>query len=328
MGTNAGDAVLLTFGARGEARRRLFCVPFAGGRPGHLPPVAADLPRRHRGRRRPAARPRPWRRPVRCWTRSGRSSMPSCPAIGAKADLPFAIFGHSMGALIAFELADRARAGAADPPRRTCSSPGDERPTTSPRRRAIQATCPTRSSSTRSTSSYGGVPDAVRNEPELLALFLPALRADVRTFETYAPLDRSSRSRCPVHVYGGADDTHPRPAELAGWQRVAERADHRAACSPATTSTSPTRATALLADIAARWATAPLRWAPSDADAGLGREPIAIVGIGCRLPGGADSPARCGSCCATGSTPSGRSRPTASTSRRSTTSARRRPAGS
>ena len=53
----------------------------------------------------------------------------------------------------------------------------------------------------------------MRQEPELLALLLPALRADVRAFETYAPLtDR--KVRCPVHVYGGDDDRHPRPDQL------------------------------------------------------------------------------------------------------------------
>ena len=51
----------------------------------------------------------------------------------------------------------------------------------------------------------------------------PVLRADVQLFETYAPLtDR--RVHCPVHVYGGAQDRRPKPDELAGWQRVAERA--------------------------------------------------------------------------------------------------------
>ena len=69
---------------------------------------------------------------------------------------------------------------------------------------------------------YSAVPDVVRQEPELLALLLPVLRADVRAIETYAPLtDR--KVRCPVHVYGGRDDRHPRPDQLPGWQRVAER---------------------------------------------------------------------------------------------------------
>ncbi len=107
---------------------------------------------------------------------------------------------------------------------------------------------------------YGGVPAAVRKEPDLLALFLPALRADVRTFETYAPL-RDDMVRCPVHVYGGSDDTHPRPDQLAGWQTVAE--------SPITVRTFPgdhfylaTGRAALVGDLAGRWAAAPLRAAP------------------------------------------------------------------
>ena len=34
---------------------------------------------------------------------------------------------------------------------------------------------------------FSAIPDAVRNEPELLALVLPILRADIRAVETYAP---------------------------------------------------------------------------------------------------------------------------------------------
>jgi len=69
---------------------------------------------------------------------------------------------------------------------------------------------------------YGGVPDAVRQEPELLALFLPGLRADVEVFETYAPLS-ARRVQCPVRVYGGIDDRRPKPELLPGWQRLVEQ---------------------------------------------------------------------------------------------------------
>ena len=85
-------------------------------------------------------------------------------------------------------------------------------------------------------SRFGGVPDAVRNEPDLLALLLPSLHADIKAFETYAPVP-GRRVACPLRVYGGADDRNPRPAQLGGWQRVAGRSDVRCGCSTATTST-------------------------------------------------------------------------------------------
>jgi medium-chain acyl-[acyl-carrier-protein] hydrolase len=136
----------------------------------------------------------------------------------ARDPLPFSFFGHSMGALIAFELTvDLERSGGASPQRLFVSGrrPPDERHDRAPIHGfdddrfldAVQAT-------------YGGVPDAVRSEPELLALFLPALRADVRAFETHIPLE-AAVVHCPVNVYGGSDDRHPSPHELIGWQRVA-----------------------------------------------------------------------------------------------------------
>jgi surfactin synthase thioesterase subunit len=99
---------------------------------------------------------------------------------------------------------------------------------------------------------YGGVPAAVRDEPELLALLLPGLRADVRAYETYEPLS-ADRVRCPVHVYGGRDDTKPRPDQLAGWQRVAER-EISVALFPGDHFYLSAEKDALTADLTRRWA--------------------------------------------------------------------------
>jgi surfactin synthase thioesterase subunit len=223
MNTNAPRArhpSLLHFDSAATPQRRLFCVPFAGGGPAtyrlwprHLPGdvevVAVQLP--------------------------GRSPMSREPlldsiaeivdvlhdAVVAHADLPFAIFGHSMGALVAFELTVALEStGAASPSHLFVS--GRSAPDEPRTGRQIHA-LPDDEFLDALNESYGGVPDVVRNEPELLALLLPALRADVRAWETYAPVgDR--KVACPVHVYGGTMDTHPCPSALDGWQRVAERA--------------------------------------------------------------------------------------------------------
>jgi surfactin synthase thioesterase subunit len=223
MNTNAPRArhpSLLHFDSAATPQRRLFCVPFAGGGPAtyrlwprHLPGdvevVAVQLP--------------------------GRSPMSREPlldsiaeivdvlhdAVVAHADLPFAIFGHSMGALVAFELTVALEStGAASPSHLFVS--GRSAPDEPRTGRQIHA-LPDDEFLDALNESYGGVPDVVRNEPELLALLLPALRADVRAWETYSPVgDR--KVACPVHVYGGTMDTHPCPSALDGWQRVAERA--------------------------------------------------------------------------------------------------------
>jgi surfactin synthase thioesterase subunit len=249
----ATTASFLRFGATDGARRRLVCLPFAGGGaasyrlwpqglPDDVEVAAVQLPGREGRRDTPAL-----------------ASVEQMVAVTLAAlehvpDLPLAIFGHSLGALVAFELtvALESRGGAA-PTRLFVSG-----------RRAPDEPCalppvhglPDEQFLDAMQERYGGVPEVVRREPDLLALLLPALRADVRAFETYAPLtDR--RVRCPVHVYGGLDDTRPRPDELGGWQRVAER-DVTVKLFPGDHFYLASQHDALTAEIAGQWSDAPI----------------------------------------------------------------------
>jgi medium-chain acyl-[acyl-carrier-protein] hydrolase len=142
------------------------------------------------------------------------------PLVAAASDLPYAIFGHSMGALVAFELTLALEAAGARAPSHLFVSarrPPDE-PDPEPPVHAL----PQEEFLDELQRRYGGVPEAVRQERELLELLLPTLRADIRAIERYAPSSRR-RVRCPVHVYGGSEDRHPTPSQLPGWQRVADR---------------------------------------------------------------------------------------------------------
>jgi medium-chain acyl-[acyl-carrier-protein] hydrolase len=63
-----------------------------------------------------------------------------------------------------------------------------------------------------------GTPAEVLEDPELMGLMLPLLRADFSVSETYAyteepPLD------CPLSVYGGLADEHVTREDLEGWRR-------------------------------------------------------------------------------------------------------------
>src|SRR3982750_485989 len=103
-GTKAASAWFSRSVPRIDASVRLFCFPYAGGGtsifhswPGKLPPgvevCAIQLPGRGR---------RLWEKPF--------SQMPALVSaltqeLSDFLDRPFAFFGHSMGALIAFELA-------------------------------------------------------------------------------------------------------------------------------------------------------------------------------------------------------------------------------
>jgi surfactin synthase thioesterase subunit len=208
----------LRLGVRAAPRRRLFCLPYAGGGiapyrlwfkslPDDIEVRAAQLPGREmRMREQPL---------------SSIAAMVDAllPALEDAADLPYAIFGHSMGALVAFEMTRLLEARGVRAPSRLFVSA--RRSPDEPDPRPPVHSLPETEFLDALQERYGAIPDAVRNEPELLELLLPVLRADIRAVETYAPLP-GAKVRCPVYVYGGEADTHPLPAQLPQWERMAE----------------------------------------------------------------------------------------------------------
>jgi surfactin synthase thioesterase subunit len=213
-------STLLRFPAAGSAQRRLICLPYAGGTaatfrtwPQSLPSDVEVLTARLPGREPPFRDP-----PLESVAAIVDSLL---PAVAEVADLPFAIFGHSMGAAVAFELAVALEAGIGSP-QPSLLFVSSRRPPDEPNPLQPIHHLPDDEFVTAVRERYNAVPDVVMSEPELLALLLPVLRADIRVFETYRPLTNRA-VRCPVHVYGGSDDRLPRPDQLAGWQRVSER---------------------------------------------------------------------------------------------------------
>jgi surfactin synthase thioesterase subunit len=136
-------------------------------------------------------------------------------AVQADVPAPFALVGHSMGALLAFEVCRRlVRAGAALPTRLVVSG---RRAPQLPRNRASIASLPDVELARVIAERYGGIPDPVRREPELMSLFLPTLRADLRALEGYG---YAAGPALPVGITalaGAADDNAP-PADVAGWE--------------------------------------------------------------------------------------------------------------
>jgi surfactin synthase thioesterase subunit len=63
---------------------------------------------------------------------------------------------------------------------------------------------------------YGGIPQAVLQEPDLMALLLPGLRADMTALETHRPPLRPPLS-CPISAFGGDADALTSRAELEAW---------------------------------------------------------------------------------------------------------------
>ncbi|MCA1615264.1 MAG: alpha/beta fold hydrolase [Acidobacteria bacterium] len=205
----------LNYPARNSnAALNLFCFPYAGGNsqvyrgwPEQLPwtvqTSTVQLPGREaRLRETPYA------------------SLPALVAALCEAVLPdlaarpFAFFGHSMGALISYELTRELRRRGGPMPvrlflsgRRAPRIRNEEPPTYDlPEAEFLE-----------SVRRFNGTPQEVFEHPELMRILLPLLRADFALVQDYAyapeaPLD------CPVSVFGGLQDRDVPREYLEAWR--------------------------------------------------------------------------------------------------------------
>jgi len=191
---------------------RLFSFPFAGGGarafsdwPGRLPSevelFAAQLPGRE-GRFKES----PYNRLVDL-------VRDLAAAIAPHTDVPYAFFGHSMGALVAFSLARELRRMAAPGPqllmvsgRRAPQLPDSDPPIHAlPEEEFLQE-----------IRELNGTPEAVLQNQELLQLLLPILRADFAVCETYQYVPDAPLS-CPIIAFGGTEDPDAPEEDIAAW---------------------------------------------------------------------------------------------------------------
>ena len=136
-------------------------------------------------------------------------------AIRPYLDTPFALYGHSMGALIAFELARRLRREGAPAPRRLIVS-GHRAPHL-PNSHPPIAHLPDLDFLAELRQRYEGIPEEVLRHTNLIALLLPSLRADMALIERYAYV-AAQPLECSISAYGGLQDRVATEAELAAWQ--------------------------------------------------------------------------------------------------------------
>ena len=197
-------------------RLRLFCFPYAGGSasayarwPERLPP-GIDV--------RPVQLPGRWNRlreaPLTRFDDVTRALGEELPPY---LDCPFALFGHSMGALLAFEIArDLRRRGLPQPIHLFVSG-----------HRAPHIPDPDLPGADLSDEAFierlrelNGTPREVIDRPDVMDLLLPTIRADFSVCRTYThvpepPLD------CPLTVFGGVDDDETADGQLDAWREHA-----------------------------------------------------------------------------------------------------------
>ena len=191
---------------------RLFCFPFAGGGsrafqawPDHLPRDVelwvAQLPGRE-GRFKEQA-----------YTRLPDLITDLVAAIAPHTDVPHAMFGHSMGALVAFTLTrELRRAGMRGPELLMVSGRrAPQRPDTDPPIHALPE-----KEFLEEIRELNGTPEAILRNEELLQLLIPLLRADFAVCETYEYVSEAPLA-CPIVAFGGADDPDVSHEDLAAW---------------------------------------------------------------------------------------------------------------
>ncbi|MFF9405984.1 thioesterase II family protein [Streptomyces anandii] len=191
---------------------RLFCLPYAGGGASAYAAWQALLP--------DDIEVCPVELPGRLTRWSENAFERAEPLVEALAtalegelDVPYALFGHSMGTLLAFDLARALRRRGADEPRVLFVSGGPAPQL--PRRLPLIHDQPDDVVVSR-LRDLGAVPEDVYAEPELLELLMPTIRADFSVVETYTHRPEPPLG-CPVVVFAGTEDREVPPDQVAPW---------------------------------------------------------------------------------------------------------------
>lgn len=137
------------------------------------------------------------------------------PLVTPRARRPWVLLGHSLGAVLAFELAQAAARLDRSPSMLITS--GRNGPT------LPQELPPLHGLDDRALltglRSYGGMPADEEVPDELLEVFLPILRADLRLAEQYRRPGHHPPLTCPVVSFVAQDDRLCRPERVATWRR-------------------------------------------------------------------------------------------------------------
>jgi medium-chain acyl-[acyl-carrier-protein] hydrolase len=135
----------------------------------------------------------------------------------AMIDGPFVLLGHSMGAWLAFEVARTLRRQNLRMPELLIVTAA--RPPATPAPANPWHRLPDDELVAKVDSRYGGIPAAVRNNPDALRLLLPALRADLQMVETYE-FKEEPPLEVDILTMGGTEDPAVSVTQLNDWRRL------------------------------------------------------------------------------------------------------------
>jgi pyochelin biosynthetic protein PchC len=194
-----------------DAPRRLVCFPHAGGAASYYRPVAVGIDAsvevlavQYPGRQD--------RRRENTVDDIERLADLVVDELVPWCDRPFGLFGHSMGAMVAYEVARRLERRGIDPA--VLFASGRRAPS---RHRESTVHLLDDAGVKAELLRLSGTGAALLDDDDMLAMILPALRGDYRAVASYRHRPGPPLS-CPVRVLVGSDDTEVTPEEAADWQ--------------------------------------------------------------------------------------------------------------
>lgn len=211
--TPAAGRVFARFAADGDTGTQLLCLPFAGGGAQLFRSWQARMPAGVgvTGVRLPGREQRFRERPLDTWPAALAELMAAVAPEAARG--PYAFFGHSLGARLAYELTHRLAAGGHRPPEllvvSACRAPG-----------VPSRTAPMHSMDgpalTARLREMNGVPAEVLASSKMMALLEPVLRADLRLAETWEA--SPGRISAPILALCGEGDDIDPYEDMTDWR--------------------------------------------------------------------------------------------------------------
>lgn len=207
----ASDPWIIRYRQNAQASLRLFCFSYAGGGasvfrswadflPQEVEVCAIQLPGREYRIGEPAYR------------RLGPLVQALSEAIAPYLDRPFAFFGHSMGALVSFELARHLRRTQQRQP--ICLFLAAYRAPQLPNPNIKIYHLP--QEVFKVVLRAEGIPEMVLQNDELMQAMLPTLRADFELCDTYE-YQEEAPLWCPISIFGGQEDVRISMSDLEAW---------------------------------------------------------------------------------------------------------------
>ena len=194
-------------------RLRMFCFPFAGGGASGFRDWYAELPADVEvlGVQYPGHETRIAEQPLDAMEPLVESL---CTAVAPLLDRPFVFFGHSLGALVAFELARRLRRESLPQPARLFVSARLAPDLLDSNERVGRVSDEELIAELRRLDHTD---PAVFEYPELLEILFPAIRADFLICDTYRFAGEEPLS-CPIAAFAARDDCTVAPAQIEAWR--------------------------------------------------------------------------------------------------------------